>query len=72
MLTYHDKIAAVLIKESVIDLAIDPCLEGKEDMSVMMFSTQVLIHFALNPDSITILLNKGIMSFFCKLDKITD
>ena len=72
MLTYHESLCQVLIQKGVIDLAMDPCLEGTEDLSVMQFSTQVLIHFALNGDSIQILLEKGMMKFFSKLEMINE
>ena len=39
MLTYHSEIGPELINRGVIDLAMDPCLTGQEEISVMQFST---------------------------------
>jgi hypothetical protein len=45
-----------LIKRGVIDLVMDLCKDNGGDIQVKQFSTLALVHFALNKQSINILI----------------
>lgn len=53
-----------LIKRGVIDLVMDLCKDTSGDIQIKQFSTLALVHFALNKQSINILIEKGVMDLF--------
>jgi hypothetical protein len=66
LLTYHEKCFDVLINQGVIDLVMDLCQDN--DLDVKQFATLALVHFALNRQSINILIEKrsdGFIQFIC-------
>jgi len=62
LLTYHPQMFNELIERNVIDLVMELCKD--QDLAVKQFSTLALVHFALNRESITILIKKGVMDLF--------
>ena len=62
LLTYHEKWFEELIKKSIIDLVMNLCQDS--DIDVKQFATLALVHFALNRQSISILIQKGVMDLF--------
>lgn len=70
LLTYHDFLFQELINNNVIDMIMDLCMDPALEISIKRFSTLALVHFALSKESITILLEKGVMDLFNALSRI--
>ena len=68
LMTYNTKLFDYLLKNNVIDLLIENCKLSEIDLDVQLYSTQALVHFALNEKSIDILIDKGIMDLFNHFD----
>lgn len=64
LLTYHEMMFDELIRRGVIDLVMDLCKDGSVDIKVKQYSTLALVHFALNKQSINILISKDVMDLF--------
>lgn len=61
LLSYHEALFKDLIKDNVIDVIIELCTDPLTDLSIKRYSTLALVHFALNRQSLEILLDKGVM-----------
>lgn len=70
LLTYHDSLFNELAKDNVIDMIMELCMDPKLELKIKSYSTLALVHFALNPKSQKILLDKGVMEIFSALKSI--
>lgn len=70
LLTYHKQMFNELIKRKVIDIVMHLCKDS--EVQVQQFSTLALVHFALNKESITILIEKGVMDLFNSFGSINN
>ena len=70
MLTYHEVLYNELINENVIDVIMELCIDPKTELSIKKYSSMALVHFVLNPRSLDLLLEKGVMDLFSMLTKI--
>lgn len=64
LLTYNERLFDQIIDQKVIDLIMQLCRDKDQDIVVKRFSTLALVHFALNPKSIRILIEKGVLNLF--------
>ena len=64
LMTYNEKLFKHLIDHNVIDKLLDNCRDPNTEIEVKFYSTQALVHFALNKNSINILIQRGIMDLF--------
>lgn len=64
LLTYHEMMFDELIRRGVIDLVMELCKDNSVEIKVKQYSTLALVHFALNKQSINILIQKHVMDLF--------
>ena len=65
LMTYNHKLFDILIKNNVMDILLENCKENNNsDLDLKLYSTQALVHFALNPKSIDMLIDHGVMNLF--------
>ena len=69
LMTYNEKLFKHLIDHNVIDKLLDNCRDPNTEIEVKFYSTQALVHFALNKNSIHILIQRGIMDLFSNFNK---
>ena len=70
LLTYHQTLFNELINNNVIDMVMNLCMDPRLELSIKRYSTLALVHFALSRESISILLDKGVMDLFSALSVI--
>ena len=64
LLTYNENLFDDIIRCGVVDIVMQLCRDSDQELHVKQYSTLALVHFALNPKSIKILIDRGVLKLF--------
>ena len=72
LLSYHKSLFNLILDNNVIEIILKITMDPNTEETIKLYATQALVHYALNKDSIDILIEKGVMSIFSACDWSAD
>jgi len=64
LFTLDDKMYDQMLKNNVIEVILELCMDPNQDPVIKEFSILTVVHFALNKQSVGELIDKGVMKLF--------